>query len=269
MPTFSRQGVTFHYLDEGSGVPLVFQHGLGGDVGQPRRTLGTPGSVRLLSLDCRGHGLTRPLGPPNELTFNTFADDVSALLEHAAVPRAVVGGISMGAGVALNLAVRFPERVAALVLVRPAWLGTPDPPHLAPYTLVARLIRQYGAAEALARFETSAAYVAVRRASPAASASLLDQFTRDGAEAHVDVLERLPADTPAAAFGWRALQTPTLVVGTRRDPNHPLGLARTLAREIPSATFCEATPRDEDAGRYGEEVRHSVLEFTRQAAIHL
>jgi hypothetical protein len=37
MPFFERDGLAFHYLDEGdpSGRPFVFQHSLGGDVSQP------------------------------------------------------------------------------------------------------------------------------------------------------------------------------------------------------------------------------------------
>ena len=35
MATFERDGIVFHYLDVGQGTPFVFQHGLGGDKGQP------------------------------------------------------------------------------------------------------------------------------------------------------------------------------------------------------------------------------------------
>jgi pimeloyl-ACP methyl ester carboxylesterase len=58
MPDFERDGLAFHYLDEGdpSGRPFVFQHGLGGDVSQPASVFSPPPGIRLLSLDCRGHG---------------------------------------------------------------------------------------------------------------------------------------------------------------------------------------------------------------------
>jgi pimeloyl-ACP methyl ester carboxylesterase len=58
MPAIERDGLSFHYLDEGhpSGRPFVFQHGLGGDVSQPAGVFSPPSGVRLLSLDCRGHG---------------------------------------------------------------------------------------------------------------------------------------------------------------------------------------------------------------------
>src|SRR3954453_23307117 len=122
MPTFAHDGLAFHYEDTGEGVPFIFQHGLGGDVNQPCGLFRPPEGVRLLALDCRAHGETRPLGDPDQLRLATFADHLAALLDYLEVPRAVIGGISMGAAVALNFALRYPERVLGLVLSRAAWL---------------------------------------------------------------------------------------------------------------------------------------------------
>ena len=130
MATFERDGIVFHYVDVGQGVPFVFQHGIGGDVGQPVGLVRPPNTLRLLCLDARAHGQTRPLGDPSALTFDVFGDDLVAWLDHLGVARAIIGGISMGAGVALNVAVRHPERVAGLVLSRPAarWRTCAPPP---------------------------------------------------------------------------------------------------------------------------------------------
>ena len=96
-------------------------------ISQPAGIFPPMSGVRLLSLDCRGHGGTRPLGPRTSSPFSSFADDVAALMDHLGLQRAVVGGISMGAGVALNLAFRYPQRVVGLVLAHPAWLDSPRP----------------------------------------------------------------------------------------------------------------------------------------------
>ncbi len=55
-------GIDFHYRDEGRGIPFVFQHGLGGDINQPFGLYRPAADVRLIALDMRGHGETRPLG---------------------------------------------------------------------------------------------------------------------------------------------------------------------------------------------------------------
>jgi pimeloyl-ACP methyl ester carboxylesterase len=178
MPFFSANSITFHYLDEGQGLPFVFQHGLGGDVHQTQDIFSPPLPFRLLTLDCRGHGETRPVGDPASLSFSSFADDLIALLDTLHLQQAIVGGISMGAGVALNFALRYPQRVRALVLVRPAWLHEPLPAQLQVYPRIAKLIRKAGAAQACEQFKQTGEYQELQRTFPVTAASLITQFTR-------------------------------------------------------------------------------------------
>ena len=112
MPFMQHAGIDFHYREAGTGTCFVFQHGLGGDVAQPLGLFAPPPGVRVLALDCRGHGATRPLGDSALLGFASFAADVVALLDHLGVERAIVGGISMGAGVALRLALSLSLPIA-------------------------------------------------------------------------------------------------------------------------------------------------------------
>ena len=111
MPIFEHDQIRFHFRETGQGVPVVLQHGLGGSVEQPFGLFVPPDGFRLLAMDCRGHGQTDPLGDPEKISIASFADDLQALLDSLQIPRAVVGGISMGAAVALNFALRFPDRV--------------------------------------------------------------------------------------------------------------------------------------------------------------
>jgi pimeloyl-ACP methyl ester carboxylesterase len=144
MPFFSHDGLDFHYLERGTGIPLVFQHGLGGDVWQPIGIFDPPPGYRLLAMDCRAHGNTRPLGDLEKIRLSNFADDLLALLNHLGVPSVIVGGISMGAAVSLNFTLRYPERVRGLILSRPAWLDGPMTQNAEIYARIAQLIRQEG-----------------------------------------------------------------------------------------------------------------------------
>ena len=85
MPTFDHDGLTFHYRDQGHGLPFVFQHGLGGDVAQPFGLYSPPTGVRLIAFDARAHGETRPVGDPKKISLAEFADDLVALLDHLGV----------------------------------------------------------------------------------------------------------------------------------------------------------------------------------------
>ena len=265
MASFERDGIVFHYLDVGQGVPFVFQHGIGGDVGQPVGLVRPPNTLRLLCLDARAHGQTRPLGDPSALTFDVFGDDLVAWLDHLGVARAIIGGISMGAGVALNVAVRYPERVAGLVLSRPAWLAGPMPlENVARYAAIARLLRAVGAAAdadralrgAVAEFEAQGDYRHLLASAPDTAQSLRGQFLNKRAVAAVARLERLPADRPLADLHAAApIQVPVVVLAHRQDPIHRFTFGKRLARAIPGARLVELTPKSIARERHGAEVK--------------
>jgi pimeloyl-ACP methyl ester carboxylesterase len=265
MPYLTRDGIRFHYGDRGAGLPFIFQHGLGGDVQQPFGLFRPPTGVRLLSLDCRGHGETRPLGDPDKLSIACYADDVLALMDALSLPNAILGGISLGAAVALNATLRYPERVVALVLSRPAWLDGPNPHNVAIYGAIAALIRQRGAAKGLELFTQSDTYRKTRAISADAAASLVRQFTNARSEETVLKLERLPADAPYQCHRELSrITVPTLVLASRQDPFHPFDYGEVLARSIPAATLRELTPKAVSVDRHAAEVQRFLEEFMLQ-----
>ena len=98
-------------------------------------------------MDFRGHGETRPLGPPEKIGMAVLADDLLAFLDGLGIGQAVVGGSSMGAAVALNVGLRFPQRLRALILYRPCWIDRPlpaNPPGLRERCANSRAIRSDG-----------------------------------------------------------------------------------------------------------------------------
>jgi len=271
MARFERDGVVFHYLDVGQGVPFVFQHGIGGDVRQPAGLFRPPQGIRLLCLDARAHGQTQPLGDPSALTFDVFGDDLVAWLDYLGVGRAVLGGISMGAGVALNVAVRYPERVAGLVLSRPAWLDGPMPPeNVARYVAIARLLRTVGDASdpghalrcAVAEFEASDDYQGLLASSPDTAQSLRGQLTNERAVAAVARLERLPADRPLSDLrSSAAMRVPALVLAHQQDPIHRFAFGEALAGAIPGARLVELIPKSIARERHAAEVQNCLEAF--------
>jgi pimeloyl-ACP methyl ester carboxylesterase len=265
VPSFIRDGIGFHYRDSGEGVPFVFQHGLGGDTNQTFGIFHPPTGFRLLTLDCRAHGLTLPLGAVAKLSIAALADDVIALLDRLGIGRAVVGGISLGAAVSLNLALRFPQRVYALVLSRAAWLDRPLPSNVRIYSRLAKLIRRHGAGRAGELFRETRLYRAVRRDSPDAAESLLRQFQDPHIEERFVRLERIPRDSPCRSLKeLKKISVPTLILASRQDPIHPFVFGEILARTIPDAEFMELTPKSVDKNRHMAEVQDFVASFLRR-----
>src|SRR6185503_16884400 len=111
MPFFEHDGIQFHYRDSGGGTPFFFQHGLGADANQTFDLFKPPTGIRLITFDCRGHGETRPLGPEEKISVEQFTDDLRSLMDHLKIERAVIGGISMGAAIALRFTLEHSGRV--------------------------------------------------------------------------------------------------------------------------------------------------------------
>ena len=150
---------------------------------------------RLIGLDFRGHGES-DIGHEIDLSFSTFADDLITLLDRLSLATVALGGVSMGAGVALNLALRYPLRVSSLILVRPAWLNRPmEVRHW--FSSVAQHIRTCGVAEGRKRFEASAMHGDIAGRFPATALSLLSQFEGPRAEDAVARLNVCPPMRPS------------------------------------------------------------------------
>jgi pimeloyl-ACP methyl ester carboxylesterase len=263
MPVFEANGITFHFADDNNDrLPFVFQHGLGADISQPMSFFGEDRPFRLISMDCRGHGRTVPLGNRYFLRFNSFSDDIVNLLNHLNLPKVVIGGISLGAGVALNFAVRYPDRTRALILSRASWLTEPLPPNLTVFPKIAGLIREHGAQRGKELFASTAEYQTALQSSPANAASWMVQFLRERADETFEMLESLPNDVPAPdTASWKKIDFPTLVLACRNDLQHPFEYGQVLAREIPGAQFAEITGKAESEQKHVEDVRREISEF--------
>lgn len=265
MPTFRHDGLLFHYLETGAGVPFFYQHGLGGETSLVFALVKPPPGVRLIGFDARGHGETRPLGDPAKLGLSLFADDLGGLMDHLKIERAVVGGISMGAAVTLNFTLRFPARVLGLVQSRPAWLDFPQPENLKAFGLIARFIREHGARRGRDLFGKHELYLRWRREFPDAANSLLSQFNHPRAEETVAKFERIPADTPCRDRAeWAKIRVSTLVLANRRDPIHPFEFGQTLACLIPGAEFRELTSKSVSLERHEADVRRHLAGFLQR-----
>src|SRR5680860_1160566 len=123
MPTIDRGDLTLYYAERGdsSGPPVVLLHGLTMSSRTMERLADSLDDHRVLLLDLHGHGKSTTLREPERYLIGEFADDVVALLDHLEIDRAVIGGLSLGANVSYEVALRHPERVRALVLEMPVF----------------------------------------------------------------------------------------------------------------------------------------------------
>ena len=109
--------VALHLEVEGAGPLVVLAHGFGGSARNWRAQLrALRDRVRVAAFDVRGHARSEAPDDPGAYAAERFAADFGRVLDHLGERSAVVGGLSMGAGIALRFALAEPERVRGLVL---------------------------------------------------------------------------------------------------------------------------------------------------------
>jgi pimeloyl-ACP methyl ester carboxylesterase len=113
----SVNGVKMYYEVHGSGEPVVLLHGAfmtitnnwTGWIEELAKTR------KVIAVEMQGHGRTADI--QRDITDENLADDVAALLEQLKIPRADLIGYSMGGAVAMQCAIRHPDKVRKVVVI--------------------------------------------------------------------------------------------------------------------------------------------------------
>lgn len=116
MPTVDVNGTTLHYETHGAGPALLLIHGLGScGLDWEEQVAEFARDHRVIVPDLRGHG--RSARPERGYSMRQFGDDLAALLRALDATPAHVVGISLGGGIAFQLALDHPDCVRSLVIV--------------------------------------------------------------------------------------------------------------------------------------------------------
>jgi pimeloyl-ACP methyl ester carboxylesterase len=236
--SFDDDGCTLSYEIYGTGPrPLVYLHGLLLDAHLNRRLatdLAWEGN-RVILLDLPGHGQS---GKPRHAAahrMDAYAARVVRLLDELGIDQAVIGGMSLGADVTLQVALLAPERVKAMIVEMPV-LEQATP--VAALVFVPFLTLTHYAAPVLRAVAGLARRVPRRHLGP------LDAFFGPlllDPEETTAVLHGVLVGPVAPTADQRAAMTmPTIVIGHRSDRLHPFGDASRLARQLPDARLVEA-----------------------------
>lgn len=236
MPTFKRGALELSY-DSSGGPPertVVFLHGLllSSEMMAPLARVFAE-RFRVVNFEMHGHGRSSRPQDPSTYSMQEFALDVVALADHLRCDRLAVFGTSLGADVALEVMLDFPDRVAGAVLEMPVLeVGAKFAKRV--FTPVARGLRSKRAPRVMG---------AVARRMPSwppgfpEAAELLAGDPKAGAA----VIEGLLRE--AERERWddvRACPVPAMVIGHRLDPLHAYADALHLAARLPNARLVKA-----------------------------
>ncbi len=218
------------------GDPVVLIHGLFLSHHLFDRLAHRLADRRVIGVDVRGHGQsTRPL-ESYRYSWKLLAGDVVAVLDALGIERAVVGGLSLGAGVALASAHEHPERVSGLIVEMPV-LGQSEGFARVLFGVMATMLRLNSPwlsvltrpirhlPEPNGPSELKLA-VDVARLHPIAGAALIEGLSA----------AELPIHDRVTLAG---IDVPTLVIGHRHDPIHHVADAVLLSERISDAEIVE------------------------------
>ena len=113
-------GLKMYYEIHGSGEPVVLVHGAFMAISNSFHWTEWIGELsktrKVIAIEMQGHGRTAD-SSGRDFTYDNLADDVAALLDYLKIPSADLIGYSLGGGVALNCAIRHPDKVRKVVSI--------------------------------------------------------------------------------------------------------------------------------------------------------
>jgi 3-oxoadipate enol-lactonase len=118
MPKIIANGIRIYYMEKGTGPPLILMHGL-----SDNSALWTPllqtfsQSYRTVVPDVRVHGNSSK--PDTQYSIKLFSCDLQAFCEALNIQNCHIAGHSMGAAIAQQFALNYPESVRSLILLSP------------------------------------------------------------------------------------------------------------------------------------------------------
>ena len=223
---------------------------------------------RLIAYDARGHGDSSAPPERSAYGYERLIADLGAVMDDRGLERATLIGSSMGGATALAFALRYPERVTALVQSTPAYAG-PDSLRRAEdpaWTQLADGLERRGVDGFMDVFEPS---VEPRWRDP------VRRLTRQRLERHrdpaavADALRVVPRSAPFRDLeALTEVEAPTLVVASRdeADPEHPLAVAETYVEHLPNAELAVEEPGRSPLAWRGAQVSRAIADFLARKA---
>jgi len=232
--------VDLYVTEAGEGTPVLLLHGLTATnryVVMGSKSL-ERGGHRVIAYDARGHGRSDPAPSPDAYRYEDLRDDLVRVMDERGIDRAVLAGASMGAHTILRLALEQPERVAALVVITPAYdpddFGDPD--SLARWDALSDGLRNGGVEGFVEAYGDPGVPDAWRDTVFRVIRQRLAEHEHP--EALADALRVTPRSRPFPSIdSLAAIEVPTVVVADRdeADPGHPLAVGQAYAEAIPGA----------------------------------
>lgn len=107
--------ISLYYQEKGNGKPFILLHGNGENGRYFNKQIAFfCNKYRVIAVDTRGHGKSPRGSAP--FTIEQFAKDLNEFMSELKIPKAIILGFSDGANIAMKFALKYPDKVEALIL---------------------------------------------------------------------------------------------------------------------------------------------------------
>jgi pimeloyl-ACP methyl ester carboxylesterase len=225
--------VALHIEDRGEGPRLVLLHGFAGSARNFRPQIRAFGDAfRVVAFDARGHARSGSPADARDYSPECFVSDLARVIDPLRQAPVALGGLSMGAAIALRYAIGHSERIYALVLASfPS--ASDESSHREWAMAFADAIEQFGLDEAGERF----VWGERSRFDPKGAALIRQGFLEHRPHALAHTLRQVLATQPTPAElrdDLEHLHLPTLLIAGANDSGSRRSLEE-LARYLPNA----------------------------------
>jgi 3-oxoadipate enol-lactonase len=252
-------GISMNYEVEGQGENLVLIHGLGDNLNMWYHQVPLfSKSYRVIRYDVRGSGQTD--SPPGEYSMSLLVEDAHELMKANGVKSSCFVGYSMGGRIALELSLKYPEMVKALVLANSSGGGIPRSVADQERRKTTVELLDKGNVLASARMVTTGAF------SPGYEKTCPDEFERYlsvKAQNKPEGLARLMKSlmAPSSPADLSAVRCPVLIITGDKDLHMTLAQAALVHREIVGSKLVVLPTGHASAIESPQKFNSAVLEF--------
>lgn len=110
-----RIDISLYYQEKGNRIPFVLLHGNSQDGNYFKSQIDFfQNNYRMIAVDTRGHGKSPRGDAP--FTMNQFVEDLNNLFKELELSQVILLGFSDGANIAMKFAIKYPEKIKALIL---------------------------------------------------------------------------------------------------------------------------------------------------------
>lgn len=228
-------GARIAYTSVGTGTPMLLLHGypLSGELFARNRDALVAAGYRVITLDHRGYGnSTAPASQPGSIP--TYAQDALAVMDQLGVPKAIIGGMSMGGPIVFEMYRQAPQRFLGMLLIDT--IAAPAAPSEAGLWRGVAEQAQTQGVPSLVPVLIKDMLTGPTRVNNAGNlvpylSSIVEQSSLTAAVAGAQALANRPDSRPTLP----TITVPTLVIVGIEDTIYPVMVSQSMQQAIPNA----------------------------------